>query len=149
MTTRRLVGSRAPGQPPPWGCSGMTLRSQPLQHPRETPWVPPGDNRWFPGLADWLGAGAGEPAVLGQRCLELPARGYLELREHVAQVPLDCARADEQLRADLWVRHALTREPGDLLLLRRELLVCPGATFPHLLAGCHQLTAGAFGERLH
>src|SRR6516225_1208456 len=111
--------------------------------------TPRGTTRWFPGLAVRLGAGAGEPAVLGQRCLELPARGYLELREHVAQVPLDCACADEQLGADLWVRQAITREPGDLLLLRRELVARPGAAFPHLLAGCHQLTAGAFGKRLH
>ena len=67
-----------------------------------------------------LGAGAGEPAVLGRRRAELPARGDTELHEHVVQVPLDRARADKQLRADLWVGQAVAGEPGDLLLLRRE-----------------------------
>src|SRR5215468_8949691 len=100
-------------------------------------------------LTDRLGAGAGERAVLGQRRSELPARGNAEFGEHVAQVPLDGARADQQLRADLRVRQALAGEPGDLLLLRRELLACPGAALPRLLACRQQLAAGALGERLH
>ena len=54
-----------------------------------------------------LGPGACGAAVLGQRRSELPARGDAEFGEHVARVPLDGARADEQLRADLRVRQAL------------------------------------------
>src|SRR6516164_1916608 len=100
-------------------------------------------------LTDRLGAGAGEPAVLGQRRSELPARGDAELGEHVAQVPLDRARADEQLGADLWVQQAVPGEPGDLRLLRREVLARVGASLAHLLACGGQLAASALGERLH
>src|SRR6516225_8564408 len=100
-------------------------------------------------LTDRLGAGAGERAVLGQRRSELPARGNAELGEHVAQVPLDRARADEQLGADLRVRQAVAGEPGNLLLLRGELLDRAGAALARLLTRRQQLAAGAFGERLH
>ena len=40
-------------------------------------------------------------------------------------------------------------EPGDLLLLRRELVARLGAALAHLLARRQQLAAGALGERLH
>src|SRR5215472_16082623 len=97
-----------------------------------------------------LGSGSsGEPTVLGQRRSELPARGDTELHEHVAQVPLDRARADEQLGADLRVRQAIADELGDLPFLRRELVARVWAALTHLLARCHQLPAGALGERLH
>src|SRR5580693_9715046 len=92
---------------------------------------------------------SGESAVLRQRRPELPARGDTELGKHVAQVPLHRARADEQLRADLRVRQAVAGEPGDLLLLRRELLARIGAAFAYLLTRRDQLAAGALGERLH
>ena len=72
-----------------------------------------------------------------------------ELREHVAQVPLDRARADEQLGADLRVRQALAGEPGDLLLLRREPPARARVAFARLLACRQQLAAGAIGECLH
>ena len=42
-----------------------------------------------------------------------------ELGEHVAQVPLDGARAEEQAGADLGVREPVAGELGDLALLRR------------------------------
>src|SRR5580704_11441911 len=92
---------------------------------------------------------SGDPGVPGQRRPELPARGDTELGEHVAQVPLDRARADEQLRADLRVRQAVAGQPGDLLLLRRELVARVGASLAHLLARREELAAGALGERLH
>ena len=47
---------------------------------------------------------------MGQLRLELPARGDAELREHVAQVPLDRARTDEQLPAP--IDHLLVTGPG-------------------------------------
>ena len=62
-----------------------------------------------------------EPAVLGQRSAKLPARADPELGEHLAQVPLDRARAEEELGADLGIREPVAGEPGDLLLLRSEL----------------------------
>jgi hypothetical protein len=58
-----------------------------------------------------------------QRRPKLSARRDAELREHLAKVPLNGARADEQLRADLGVREAVAREPRDLLLLRRQFVL--------------------------
>src|SRR5688572_16027094 len=72
-----------------------------------------------------------------------------EFREHPAQVPLDRARADEELCADLDVRAALGGEPCDLRLLRGEVVARVGAALAHRLAGRHPLTAGAFGESVH
>src|SRR6201986_188130 len=79
-------------------------------------------------------AAAGEPAVLGQHVPELPARGDAELGEHGAQVPFDRARADEQMGADLRVGQDVAGEPGDLLLLRRELASRLGTALAYLLA---------------
>ena len=54
--------------------------------------------------------------------LELAAGADAELGEDLAQVVLDGARADEQPRADLRVGEAVARQPGDLRLLRGELV---------------------------
>ncbi len=60
----------------------------------------------------------------------------------------------EELHADLGIGAPVPGEPGDLLLLRRELAVrfhvapvhrLPGGELP----GGEQLTAGALGERFH
>src|SRR6185437_14721875 len=96
-----------------------------------------------------LGSAAGESAVLGQYVPELPARGNAELGEHGAQVPFDRARADEQMGADLRVGQAVAGEPGDLLLLRRELAARLGTALAYLFTRRQQLAAGALGERLH
>src|SRR5580693_5274399 len=131
---RRLCGL-------PWVLSSVSLGISLGRGPRETP----RRTRW-----QMLSSGSsGDPAVLGQRRPELPARGDTELGEHVAQVPLDRARTDEQLRADLRVRQAVAGQPGDLLLLRRELVARVGASLADLLARREQLAAGALGERLH
>src|SRR5690348_20068 len=98
--------------------------------------------------ADALGEG-GFPLGSRERGTEAAARVDPELREHLAQMPLDRARTDEELCADLRIRQAVAREPGDLLLLRCQLVARLGAAFSHLLAGCEQLPAGAFGERFH
>src|SRR6516165_10526003 len=117
------------------------------------PWVSslgPGREEPHRAALPMLSSGfSGDPTVLGQRRSELPARGDAELREHVAQVPFDRARADEQLGADLRVRQAVVGEPGDLPFLGRELVARVGAALAHLLARCHQLPAGALGEGLH
>ena len=72
-----------------------------------------------------------------------------ELGVHLAQVPFDRARGQEQLRADLRVRQAGAGQPGDLLLLRRELVARIGVSLSHLLARGDQFPARALGERLH
>ena len=56
-----------------------------------------------------------------ERELELAPRADVELGEHLVQVVLDRARADEQARADLRVGEPVSREPRDLRLLRRQL----------------------------
>ena len=45
---------------------------------------------------------------------KLRARGDLELGEHLAQVIIHRARAEEQLRCHLWVGHPGGHEAGDL-----------------------------------
>src|SRR3954447_17252669 len=84
----------------------------------------------------------------GERAAQLLAGADLELGEHLAQVVLDGAGADEQLGADLRVRLPVARHAGDLGLLGREdvagLRCAPGRG----LAGGQQLAAGALGERL-
>jgi hypothetical protein len=67
------------------------------------------------------------PAALRQGDAKLPARADVELGEHVAQMPLDRAGAEEQLRPDLGVGQAVPGEPGDLLLLGRDLVAAEGA----------------------
>ncbi|TCM46893.1 hypothetical protein EV648_105371 [Kribbella sp. VKM Ac-2568] len=64
-----------------------------------------------------LRAREGELA-LGQGHTKLLARADTELAEHVAQVPLDRAATDEELRSDLRIRQAIPHETGYLLLLR-------------------------------
>src|SRR5690348_7664634 len=64
-------------------------------------------------------------------------------------MPLDCFRADEQLRRDFRVRHSVSGEPGYLLFLRRELVAGLRLAPADLFAGGHQLAASTLGERLH
>jgi hypothetical protein len=77
-------------------------------------------------LGAWLGLGEGGRTA-GQDAAQLVARADLELDEHLAQVVLDGARADEQPGADLLVRepvageldaHASTAEPLDRLAVQ-------------------------------
>ena len=89
------------------------------------------------------------PAALGQGDAKLPERADAELGEHLAQMPLDRAGAEEQLRPDLGVRQAIPGQPGDLLLLPGEFLARLGAALARLLPGSGQFPAGALGEGLH
>src|SRR5690349_22043556 len=59
-------------------------------------------------------------------------------------MPLNGARADEQLRADLGVRAPIACKPRDMLLLWRELVACVIAALAHLFAGGQQLTPRTF-----
>src|SRR3954466_13526137 len=84
------------------------------------------------------------------RCrAELFARVDPELREYPAQVPLDRARADEELRPDLGIRAALGGEACDLRFLRGEPVARVGRALAHRLAGHHALTSRAFSESVH
>ena len=80
--------------------------------------------------------GRGLPGCFGQGGPKVAAGADLELQEHLAQVPFDRARAQEELRRDLGVRQAVAGEPRDLLLLRGELVARVIAPAAHLLAGC-------------
>src|ERR1700677_1933174 len=84
----------------------------------------------------------------GQRLVELSAGADAELWVHLVQVPLDRARADEQLGADLGIRTPVTSKPGDLRLLGRELVACLDGLLADRLAGGRQLAAGALSESL-
>jgi hypothetical protein len=88
------------------------------------------------------------PEPTPQLIVQFLARTDAEFHEHFAQVPFDGARADEQLRTDLRVRPAESSEPGDLGLLRCELLAGVGSTCPCRYAGGEQLPAGPLAESL-
>ena len=79
-----------------------------------------GDLSPLPRLGPALGHT--ETALRAQDASQLAAAADAELREHLAQVPLDRARAEEELRADLRVRQAVASEPGDLRLLRGQVV---------------------------
>jgi hypothetical protein len=59
------------------------------------------------------------------------------------------ARADEQPGADLRVRQPIARQPGDLHLLRGELIARLDSALARRLAGGLQLVPGPLGEGLH
>ena len=77
-----------------------------------------------------------------------PARADAELGEHLLQVPLDGAGAEEELGADLGVRPAVAGELGDVLLLGGELVAGVVAALADLLAGGQQLVPRTLGESL-
>src|SRR5215218_9753443 len=81
-----------------------------------------------------------------ERVAQGPARADAEFGEHLLEVPFDRARAEEELGADLRVGPPVAREPGDVLLLRGELVARVVAALAHLLAGGQQLVPGTLGE---
>src|SRR3954454_19045406 len=87
---------------------GVSPRASPLG----TPWARD------PGFAH-PGGGWLHGRGVRQRVVELTARADAQLGEDMAQVPLDRAGADEELRADLGIRAPIAREAGDVRLLRR------------------------------
>src|SRR6266566_10071140 len=68
--------------------------------------------QWTVGVARQLRRRSGR--VAGKHPLELGAGVDAELEEHLAQVVLDRARADEQLGADLGIRQSAVGEARDL-----------------------------------
>src|SRR5262245_25688687 len=90
------------------------------------------------------------PRTRRQGVLELLARRHPQLHEHLAQMPLDRARAEKQLGADLRVRAPVSRQPDDVRLLRRELVSRRriAAQPAHGLARRGQLLARPLRERL-
>ena len=60
---------------------------------------------------------------IGQDTPELVARFDAEFDEDLFQVVLDGACAEEQPGADLGIRQAVTGQPGDLGLLRGQLII--------------------------
>src|SRR5579862_429906 len=71
--------------------------------------------QWTVGVARRLRRRSG--LIAGKHPLELGAGVDAELEEHLAQVVLDRARADEELGADLGIRQSVMRQPCDLGLL--------------------------------
>jgi hypothetical protein len=61
-------------------------------------------------------------------------------------MPFDRGRAEEQLRADLWVRQAIPSEPRELGFLCGEVIASLDIAFPHGRAGGQQLPEGTLRE---
>src|SRR5581483_2607521 len=78
-----------------------------------------------------------------------PPRSDLELHEHLAEVPLDGADTDEQLRSDFCVRTALSGKMSDLELLGGKGGGCTGGSLACGLPRRGQLAGCALCERLH
>ena len=100
------------------------------------------------GLDGDLGRNLSAPPAL-ERPGELPSRADVELGEHLAQMPLDGSRTEEQLRPDFGVGPAIAGEPRDLDLLRGEFLYGDQTPLANLLARCHELAPRALRECLH
>src|SRR6185437_5554083 len=109
------------------------------------------DERWTPSLArvpPRLSTRSRRRTCLRQTPCKLRARLDAEFAEHLVQVVLDCAWADEQLCGDLPVRVSLRHEAGDLHLLRSELVACVHGPFPGAFACRQHFPFGASRERL-
>ena len=74
---------------------------------------------------------------------EIGSRDDLELGEHLSQVVVDRAGAEEELGSDLGVREPGCGEAGDVEFLRRELVSRRGVAFAGALTAGAQLAARA------
>src|SRR3954466_8700870 len=118
---------------PQWFSSRMAVA--PGRNPGETTGV-------VPGLVPQR-----RPGGVGQRRAQLPAGLEPELGENVAQMPLDGAVAEEQLRADLQVGVSLGGEARDLRLLQGERIVGRIGALARRFAGGGQFACGTLRER--
>src|SRR4051812_46263875 len=89
----------------------------------------------------------GRSGGVRQRRAQLPAGLEPELGEHIAQMPLDGAVAEEQLGADLQVGVSVGGEARDLCLLHGERIVARVGALARGLAGGAQLACGTLRER--
>src|SRR5262249_42948025 len=88
------------------------------------------------------------PLAVRQRRAQVLAGPDAELSEQLAQVPLDCPWAQEQLGADLLVRQPVDRQARDLHLLRGQCVARLDRALADGFSGGLQLPAGAVGVRL-
>src|SRR4051812_44630095 len=110
-------------------------------HPPTPRWAPSDRRRWPRTDGNAVG-------VRGlERASQLAPGPDPELGEHVAQVPLDGAFAEEEAGADLRVREPIAGELGDLTLLRREIVAGLGDPPAGPLPRGGGLGAGAVGGR--
>jgi hypothetical protein len=78
--------------------------------------------------------------------MQLAAGGDAELGEHPVQVVADRPVRDEQLLADLAVGQPLGSHPGDLKLLRRQLIPGIGDASAAGFPRCAQFLPGDLGQ---
>src|SRR4051794_21748955 len=84
----------------------------------------------------------------GEDLGELGARADVELAEDLVKVVFDRARTDEEARADLGVREAITGESCNLGLLGGEVFAGLDAALAGTLTSGKQFARGAPGESL-
>src|SRR5947209_3677472 len=82
----------------------------------------------------------------GERAVQFSAGADSELGEHLAQVVLDGARTDEQLRGYLRIRLPVARHARDLSLLGCQDIARPHRALGRSLTCRHQLTPSALSE---
>jgi hypothetical protein len=80
---------------------------------------------------------------------QFPAGANAELGKHVSEVPLDRARAEEELRTDLRVCQPFRCEPRDLRLLCGQIAASVISALPGCLPGCGEFPSRAIGETGH
>jgi hypothetical protein len=85
-------------------------------------------------------------ARLQQMLFELAAGLDSELAKRLAEVIVDGARADEQLRGDLLIGGTVGREARDLRFLMGQVVTRLDRPFTHVPAGRLELEPGALGE---
>src|SRR3954453_11648723 len=78
--------------------------------------------------------------------MKLPAGAHVEFGEDLAQMPLDGARADEELLPDLGIRTAISRESRDVDFLGRQFVKRVGSPLAHRFTSRCELMARPLGE---
>lgn len=85
----------------------------------------------------------------GQRLAEFAPRSDPEFREDLSEMPLDRSWTQKELCADLRVGKTVSREAGDLLLLRREPVAPFQGPWLDLFPCSEQFEACSLGEGVH